>query len=115
MNTAKQKLINLVSVIEETKIIDYIYTFIGLKVYGKIKLPDDITEDLRQLWENSMLSSDDKQEEKEPILEEKQIAACRISIMRKLYDVESTDILNYISIIIDDIYKEWEQMKGEKV
>ena len=35
----KQKLIALVSALEEESIIDYLYTFIGFKVYGQARLP----------------------------------------------------------------------------
>ena len=52
----KQKLIDLVSALEEENIIDYCYTFIGLKVYGKAKLPESITADLRQMWEKYLVS-----------------------------------------------------------
>lgn len=47
----KQKLIALVSALEEENIIDYCYTFIGLKVYGQARLPEGITAELRQMWE----------------------------------------------------------------
>ena len=40
----KQKLVALVSALEEENIIDYCYTFIGLKVCGKAKFPDSIRE-----------------------------------------------------------------------
>ncbi len=55
MTDTKQKLIALVSALEEENIVDYCYTFIGLKVYGKAKLPDSITAELRQMWEKFML------------------------------------------------------------
>ena len=55
MTDTKQKLIALVSALEEENIVDYCYTFIGLKVYGKAKLPDSITAELRQVWGKFML------------------------------------------------------------
>ena len=43
MTENKQKLIALVSALEEENIIDYLYTFISLKVYGKAKLTNTST------------------------------------------------------------------------
>lgn len=67
MSDTKQKLIDLVSALEEENIIDYCYTFIGLKVYGKTRLPESITADLRQMWEKYLVSCGYmKDEELEP-------------------------------------------------
>ena len=49
MTENKQKLIALVSALEEESIIDYLYIFIGFKVYGQARLPEGITAELRQM------------------------------------------------------------------
>lgn len=100
----KQKLIALVSALEEENIIDYCYTFIGLKVYGHAKLPDSITAELRQLQEEHMLRME--QTKTEPTEEEKQAGEYRANIVRLLYGIDNVAILNYIRIIVDDIAKE---------
>ena len=104
----KLKLINLVSALQEQPIIDYCYIFIGLKVYGKAKLPDSITAELRQMWEEHFnLPHEEKQEERnEQTEEEKRANEYRCGIVRMLYDINSADILNYIKIIVEDIAKE---------
>ena len=56
MKDTKQKLIDLVSALEEENIIDYCYTYIGLKVYGKTRLPESITADLWQMWKEYLVS-----------------------------------------------------------
>lgn len=59
------------------------------------------------MWENHMLSHDEKQgEHGELTEEEKKANEYRCSIVRTLYDINSADILNYIKIIVDDIAKE---------
>lgn len=100
----KQKLIALVSALEEENFIDYCYTFIGLKVYGHAKLPDSITVELRQLQEEHMLRME--QTKTEPTEEEKQAGEYRVNIVRLLYGIDNVAILNYIRIIVDDIAKE---------
>ena len=100
----KQKLIALVSVLEEENIIDYCYTFISLKVYGHAKLPDSITAELRQMWEEHMLRME--QTKTEQTEEEKQAGEYRANIVRLLYGIDNVAILNYIRIIVDDIAKE---------
>lgn len=113
----KQKLINLVSALETEGSIDYFYTFIALKLHGKADCPSSHFTEICEMWDKHMKSQIKKQEQKktEQTPEEKKIAAYRVSIMRKVYDIESLDILNYIKIIIDDIFKEWEQKKGMAV
>lgn len=107
MTENKQKLINLVSALQEQPIIDYCYTFIGLKVYGAARLPESITEELRHMWESHILPHDEKQEERNELTgEEKKVNEYRCGIVRMLYDINSTDILNYIKIIVEDIAKE---------
>ena len=67
MSDTKQKLIDLVSALEEENIIDYCYTFIGLKVYGKTRLPESIMIDLRRMWKEYLVSCGYmKDEEAEP-------------------------------------------------
>lgn len=100
----KQKLIALVSVLEEENIIDYCYTFISLKVYGHAKLPDSITAELRQMWEEHMLRMERTKTEQTE--EEKQAGEYRANIVRLLYGIDNVAILNYIRIIVDDIAKE---------
>lgn len=78
MTENKQKLIALVSALEEENIVDYGYTFIGLKVYGKAKLPDSITAELRQMWEKFMLREEQKKPEQTD--EEKQAREYRCNI-----------------------------------
>lgn len=59
------------------------------------------------MWENHMLSHDEKQgEHGELTEEEKKANEYRCGIVRMLYDINSTDILNYIKIIVKDIAKE---------
>ena len=82
----KQKLIALVSVLEEENIIDYCYTFISLKVYGHAKLPDSITAELRQMWEEHMLRME--QTKTEQTEEEKQAGEYRANIVRLLYGID---------------------------
>lgn len=101
MTENKQKLIALVSALEEENIIDYCYTFIGLKVYGHAKLPDNITAELRQMWEEHMEQTKTEQAE-----EEKQTGEYRANIVRLLYSIDNVAILNYIHIIVSDIAKE---------
>lgn len=104
MTENKQKLIALVSALEEENIIDYCYTFIGLKVYRHAKLPDSITAELRQMWEEHMLRME--QTKTEQTEEEKQAGEYRANIVRLLYGIDNVAILNYIRIIVSDIAKE---------
>lgn len=106
MTENKQKLIDLVSALEEENIIDYCYTFIGLKVYGKTRLHESITADLRQMQEE--YEEQREQEHREQTAEEKQAGDYRCNILRMLYDIESVAILNYIHIIVEDVAKEQE-------
>lgn len=106
MTENKQKLIALVSALEEENIIDYCYTFIGLKVYGHAKLPDSITAELRQMWEEHMLRmGQEKPEPEEMTADEKAAMFHRCEITRAVYDITSVAILNYIHIIVADVYK----------
>lgn len=107
MSDNKQKLISLVSALEDESIIDYCYTFIGLKVYGKTRLPESITEELGQMWERYMLHQ--KQERREMTEEEKQAGAHRIDTVRMLFDIQNTAALNYLRIIVRDVLKECRQ------
>ncbi|MBD5521421.1 MAG: hypothetical protein HDR03_09415 [Lachnospiraceae bacterium] len=69
MTENKQKLINLVSALEEENIIDYCYTFIGLKIYGKARLPEEILVDLRKMYDEYLVSCgyiDDEEPELHP-------------------------------------------------
>lgn len=100
----KQKLISLVSALQEENIVDYCYTFIGLKVYGKALLPDSITADLRQLWEEHFNLPHEEQQEQ--TAEGKQAGEYRCSIVKMLYDIENEAVLNYIRIIVEDVAKE---------
>lgn len=109
MTENKQKLIALVSALQEENIIDYCYTFIGLKVYGAAKLPDSITAELRQMWEkhfNLPHEEQQEQERHEQTAEEKQAGEYRCNITRMLYGIENLAILNYIRIIVEDVAKE---------
>lgn len=114
MTENKQKLIALVSALQEENIIDYCYTFIGLKVYGAAKLPDSITAELRQMYDNYLVlcgyadkeELEQEQERHEQTAEEKKAGEYRCNIFRMIYDINSLAILNYINIIVSDIAKE---------
>ncbi|NBI89614.1 hypothetical protein D3Z45_03195 [Lachnospiraceae bacterium] len=108
MTENKQKLIALVSALEEENIVDYCYTFIGLKVYGQAKLPESITAELRQMWEEhfNLPHEDEERLEPEQDTEEQQAGEYRCNITRMLYGINNVAILNYIHIIVSDISKE---------
>lgn len=110
MTENKQKLIALVSALEEENIVDYCYTFIGLKVYGQTRLPECITAELRQMWEkhfNIPPDEDEEQTEPEEMAEDEKAAMFhRYEITRAVYDITNVTILNYINIIVRDVYKE---------
>lgn len=109
MTKNKQKLIALVSALEEENIIDYCYTFIGLKVYGKTALPKKITKDLRKMWEKHT----SRMEQGKPELtdEEKQAGAYRADLVRLIYNINNVAILNCILIFVEDIAKEDESIE----
>lgn len=113
MSDTKTKLINLVSDIENKDAVEYFYTFIALKLYGKSCCPTGHFTEICEMWEQHIKPRQEKQEQKktEQTPEEKQIYECRTNITRKLWDIDRVDILKYIKIIVDDIYKEWEQQK----
>lgn len=100
MTDTKRKLIDLVSALEEENIVDYCYTFIGLKVYGKTKLPESIIAELGQLWENRMLPN------KELTAEKQEVQRYRCELVRIIYDIGNVATLNYIYKIVEDVYKE---------
>ena len=109
MTENKQKLIALVSALEKENIVDYCYTFIGLKVYGHAKLPDSITAELRQMWEkhhNLPHKGEEQTEPEEMTADEKAAMFHRCEITRAIYDITSVAILNYIHTIVRDVYKE---------
>lgn len=109
MTENKQKLIALVSALEEENIVDYCYTFIGLKVYGKAKLPEGITAELRQRWENHFNIQHEDEEQTEPeemTADEKAAMFHRCEITRAVFDITSVAILNYVHTIVRDVYKE---------
>lgn len=74
------------------------------------------TKSILYAYKLGYLAGQEKQDKEraKQMPEQKMKSAYRANIVRKTYDIESVDILRYISIITDDIYKEWEQMKGEK-
>lgn len=103
----KQKLIALVSALEEENIVDYLYTFIGLKVYGQTRLPESITAELRQMWEEHYnLPHEDGEQTEEMTEGEKAAMFHRCEIAGAVFDITSVAILNYIHIIVRDVYKE---------
>lgn len=114
MSENKQKLIALVSALQEENIIDYCYTFIGLKVYGATKLPESMTTELRQMYDKYLVSCgyadkeelEQEQERHEQTADERQAGEYRCNILRMIYDIESLAILNYINIIVSDVAKE---------
>lgn len=108
MSENKAKLIALMSAIEEENIIDYFYTFSGLKVYeSAAKLPESIRTDLRRLWDEHGIQLDEEEEEPEGITPDEEMAMyLRYEITRAIYDIKITEILNYINIIVSDIVKE---------
>lgn len=105
----KQKLIALVSALEDENIVDYLYTFIGLKVYGHAKLPEGRTAELRQMWKNHFNLPHEDGEQTEPeemTADEKAAMFHRCEITRAVFDITSVAILNYIHIIVRDVHKE---------
>lgn len=107
MTETKQKLIVLVSALEEENIVDYLYTFIGLKVYGKAKLPESIREELRLMWEKHFnLPHEDEEQPEEMTEDEKAAMRHRCEITRTVYDIISVAVLNYINIIVRDVHKD---------
>lgn len=120
MNDTKKKLIPLVAAIQEEDIVDYCYRFIGLKVYGKAKLPERILIDLRKMYDEYLIhngydlsefdldSTEDYESESERELVEAEIESedCRCSIIQTLYSIKSSAILNYIRVIAEDVAKE---------
>ncbi|MEY8518720.1 hypothetical protein AALC25_17840 [Lachnospiraceae bacterium 29-84] len=109
MTENKQKLIALVSALEDENIVDYLYTFIGLKVYGHAKLPDGITAELRQMWKNHFNLPHEDGEQTEPeemTADEKAAMFHHCEITRAVFDITSVAILNYIHIIVRDVHKE---------
>ena len=114
MTENKQKLIALVSALEEENIVDYLYTFIGLKVYGQTRLPESITAELWQMRENHFnLPHEDGEQPEEMTADEKAAMFHRCEITRAIYDIASVAILNYIHTIVRDVYKEaQEQGRG---
>lgn len=114
----KKKLVNLVSAIKEETIIEYLYTFVGLKVYGAVKLPKNIMDDLRQLYDEYLVrqgyelsdfgldKTDLADSEREPTEEEILAEDYRCIIVETLYRIESPAILNYIRILAEDVAKE---------
>ena len=109
----KQKLIALVSALEEENIVDYLYTFIGLKVYGQTRLPESITAELRQMRENHFnLPHEDGEQPEEMTADEKAAMFHRCEITRAVFDITSVAILNYINIIVRGVYKEAQEQGG---
>ncbi len=107
MTENKQKLIALVSALEEENIVDYCYTFIGLKLYGKARLPESITAELRQMWEeHHNLPHEGEEQPEEKTADEKAAMFHRCEITRAVFDITSVAILNYIHIIVRDVHKE---------
>ena len=118
MSNTKQKLINLVSAFQDENIIDYCYTFIGLKVYGKTRLPENIMDDLRKMYDEYLVhqgydlidygldETDLADSEKKPTEEEILAEDYRSIIIETLYRIVSPAILNYIRILAEDIAKE---------
>ena len=103
MTDTKRKLIGLVSALEEESIVDYCYTFIGLKVYGKTRLPESITADLRQMWENHFNIPHEDEPEQDP--EEQQAEKYRCNINRMLYDIKNPATLKFILSTIKSYLK----------
>lgn len=113
MTENKQKLIALVSALEEENIVDYLYTFIGLKVHGHAKLPDSITAELRQMWEeHHNLPHEGEEQPEEMTADEKAAMFHRCEITRAVFDITSVAILNYINIIVRGVYKEAQEQGG---
>lgn len=105
----KQKLIALVSALEEENIVDYLYTFIGLKVYGQTRLPESITAELRQMWEEHYNLPHEDGEQTEPegmAFEEKAAMFYRCEILKAIYDIKNIAMLNCINAFTQDVYKE---------
>lgn len=108
MPDKKQKLINLVSALETEASIDYFYTFIALKLYGKADCPSGHFAEVCKMWESHMKPGIERheQERKEQTAEEKQAGEYRHNILGMIYEIKSLAILDYISAIISDVAKE---------
>lgn len=109
MTENKQKLIALVSALEEESIVDYLYTFIGLKLYGKARLPESITAELRQMWEEHHNLPHEGEEQPEPegmTFEEKAAMFYRCEILKAIYDIKNIAMLNCVNVFTQDVYKE---------
>lgn len=120
MSDTKKKLIALVGAIQEENIIEYCYSFIGLKVYGEAKLPESITIDLRKMYNEYLIhqgcdlseldldshEDGETESERELVEAERKSEDCRCSIIQTLYSIKSSEILTYIRIIAEDVAKE---------
>lgn len=105
MTENKQKLIALVSALEEENIVAYCYTFIGLKVYGKAKLPENITAELRQMWEEhfNLPHEDGEQPEPEEMTADEKAVRQMNKQRDKFREEYNEDLKRKIRIAIDRI------------
>jgi len=63
MSESKQKLIDLVSALETEASIDYFYTLIALKLYGKADCPSGKFVEVCEMWEKRMKPRIEQQEQ----------------------------------------------------
>ena len=108
--STKQKLINLVSALENKDAIEYFYTLISLRLYGTSACPDSCSEEVCKMYadyEERKKQKETKVVEKSGI--DKEIADCTSTILGDILaigDSKNIDALNYVKTIIADVRKE---------
>lgn len=108
--STKQKLINLVSALENKDAIEYFYTLISLRLYGTSACPDSCFEEVCKMYADY---EERKKQEETKVVEktgiDKEIADCTRTILRDILamgDSKNIDALNYVKTIIADVRKE---------
>ena len=108
--STKQKLINIVSSLENKDAIEYFYTFISLRLYGTSACPDNCFEEVCKMYADY---EERKKQEETKVVEktviDKEIADCTSAILRDILaigDSKNIDALNYVKTIIADVRKE---------
>ncbi|MBE5887061.1 MAG: hypothetical protein E7284_11775 [Lachnospiraceae bacterium] len=110
--STKQKLINLVSALENEDAIKYFYRLIALQLYGTSACPDSCFKEVYNMYadyEKHKKQRETNHVEKSGI--DKEISDCTSAILRDVLamgDSKDIDSLNYIKTIITDVRKELE-------
>ena len=108
--STKQKLINLVSALENKDAIEYFYTLISLRLYGTTACPDSCYEEVCKMYadcEERKKQKETKFVKKSGI--DKEVSDCTSAILGDILairDSKNTDALNYVKTIIADVRKE---------